>query len=154
MERWFADKDISIPAVSSCGSSAATGLYTGHYLEKSTGRKAEPSAPHWKNTPLGEVILTDIAPKNEGKRGPRQLAAHPPPKRRLVKQQFFQDRSVHRPEGWAIRDLFAMLEETALTAETTTAWLETLLEENAAHAFHNNRCSSWCFDAVRAHSES
>lgn len=52
--------------------------------------------------------------------------------RGLVKQRFFQDRSVRRPEGWEIREHFPVLEETVLTTEEAEAWLESLMAENVA----------------------
>lgn len=72
------------------------------------------------------MIRAEIAP------APRRdhwlLICHP--ERGLVKQRFFQDRSVRRPEGWEIREHFRVLEETLLTTEGAEAWLENLMAEN------------------------
>ena len=86
--------------------------------------------------PPGEVLLANIAPKNWDEDGRDHWLLIHHPERGLVRQYFFQDRSVRLSEGWAIRDHFPVLEETALSAEAATAWLETLLEENVAQQGH------------------
>lgn len=83
--------------------------------------------------PEAEVVLVDVAPKNWGPGNGRDhwvLFHHPI--RGLLRQKFFQDRSLHDPLGWTLRENFEVLEETILVPSEAEAWLERLLEENNA----------------------
>ncbi len=95
---------------------------------------------HWhiegRKTPLppeAEVVLVDVALKNWGPGNGRDhwvLFQHPI--RGLLRQKFFQDRSLHNPLGWTLRENFEVLEENILSPCEAEAWLERLLEENNA----------------------
>lgn len=113
-------------------------LEEGHSLPEPT-RDELHALLEWHNAgrasplpPRGEVILADIAPKNWGEAGRDHWLLVSHPEYGFVKRRFFQDRSIRRPEGWTVQELYPVLEETILSMEDAEAWLEKLLAENRA----------------------